>query len=357
MGEPTIALRRRKFLQSAWMAAAVCVAARARIVIAESALTTSLFDGKTLGGWIQVENSETSFSGNDITDFSALAKSITAKQDVVSAFVNGGLDDTVRTDLSTFATSSGASDKAIRPELAKNLSKIISGPLIYDKARFHGVHLRTKTRKLLHRNPQGRELVELNRMLLVDAFPSELAVVKPGWGVRDGTMASTGAGRGVIYSARDYNRFRLTFSMRHVSGNPDHQACVLIFCTRPSPNETPLDALGGIQFQVPKGGHWDYRVGRNDAGGDEFTTLIKPAFDPGAWSRVEIVADASTGRARMAVAQPAGSKAVAVLDFHDPSAGRVGPIAWQMHNAGLFDEYKEVTIEENPDSLDLISTA
>jgi hypothetical protein len=24
----------------------------------------------------------------------------------------------------------------------------------------------------------------------------------------------------------------------------------------------------------------------------------------------------------------------------------VGPIAWHMHNAGLFDEYKDVTIEE-----------
>ena len=51
------------------------------------------------------------------------------------------------------------------------------------------------------------------------------------------------------------------FTMRHVSGNPDHQACVLIFCSRPQPGEKPLDALGGIQFQVPNGGHWDYRPG------------------------------------------------------------------------------------------------
>jgi hypothetical protein len=25
-----------------------------------------------------------------------------------------------------------------------------------------------------------------------------------------------------------------------------------------------------------------------------------------------------------------------------------GPIAWQMHNAGLFDEYKDVMIELDP---------
>src|SRR3954471_15816059 len=43
------------------------------------------------------------------------------------------------------------------------------------------------------------------------------------WIVKDGAMASTGAGRGVIYSKGDYGRFRLIFQMRHVSGQPDHQ--------------------------------------------------------------------------------------------------------------------------------------
>ena len=57
----------------------------------------------------------------------------------------------------------------------------------------------------------------------------------------------------------------------------------------------------------------------------------------------------------MAVAQPLGSKAVEVLDFQDATAGKVGPIAWQMHNAGLFDEYKDVTIESNPKDHRLIT--
>ncbi len=176
-----------------------------------------------------------------------------------------------------------------------------------------------------------------------------------GWVVKDGAMASTGAGRGVICTAKDYGRFRLMFTMRHVSGNPDHQACVLIFCSRPQPGEQPLDALGGIQFQVPNGGHWDYRPGMNNNGGPEFTSVTKTHFDPHEWSRVEILADAATGTARMAVAQPPGSKAVEVLDFKDSTAGKSGPIAWQMHNAGLFDEYKDVTIELNPKGDDLIT--
>ena len=165
------------------------------------------------------------------------------------------------------------------------------------------------------------------------------------WIVQDGAMASTGSGRGVIYTAKDFGRFRLIFTMRHLSGNPDHQACVLIFCTRPQPGEKPLDALAGIQFQVPNGGHWDYRPGMNNNGGGEFTVLNKGRFDPRSWSQVEIVADASKGTARMSVAQPPGSQALDVLAFNDPSAGKAGPIAWQMHNAGLFDLYKDITIE------------
>jgi hypothetical protein len=93
----------------------------------------------------------------------------------------------------------------------------------------------------------------------------------------------------------------------------------------------------------------------NNAGGAEFTTITKTQFDPHAWSRVEILADASKGTARMAVAQPPGSKAVEVLRFSNPAAGKVGPLAWQMHNAGLFDEYKDVTIEINPQVEDLLS--
>jgi hypothetical protein len=175
------------------------------------------------------------------------------------------------------------------------------------------------------------------------------------WKVTDGAMASTGAGRGVIYTKDDYAKYRLFFTMRHVSGKPDHQACVLIFCTRPEEGKKALDALGAIQFQVPNGGHWDYRPGQNKSG-QGFTSSKHPKFKAAEWSQVEMLVDAATGTARMAVAQPVGSKAVPVLNFNVPEAGKVGPIAWQMHNKGLFDEYKDVRIEVNPAVDEFITT-
>jgi hypothetical protein len=176
------------------------------------------------------------------------------------------------------------------------------------------------------------------------------------WTAKNGIIASLGVGRGVIYTAKQWERYRIIFDMKHVYGNKDHQACVLVFCTNPIEGEKPLDALGGIQFQVPNGGHWDYRKGHNNGGSGEFTSMAKTGFNIHEWSRVEILVDATTGIARMAVAQPVGKKAVEVLDFKVPEAGQKGPFALQMHNKGLFDEYANIAIEENPASDELITT-
>jgi hypothetical protein len=179
------------------------------------------------------------------------------------------------------------------------------------------------------------------------------------WVAKNGVLASRGVGRGVIYTAKSFGRYRIVFDMRHVYGygKQDHRACVLVFCTAPgNDDEKPLDALAGIQFQPPNGGSWDYRKGHNNGGKGLFTRLEHPKFEEEGWSRVEILVDPATGTARMAVAQPPGTKAVEVLDFKDPTAGRAGPFALQMHNKGLYDEYANIAVEEDPKGDELITT-
>ena len=340
---------RRKFSQLAFITLAGCAQLPVARALAGREKTIRLFDGKTLKGWLQIENNATSLSAGQITNPAALFSQLASGSDALTVFLRGQLDATVRSSLASYSAADASSGKALSA-LIKNLNRIIAGPLIYDKARFgHAAVLRPETRKLIKEHGQGPRLARLNKLLIEDFYAADIAPSgTTGWTVRDGTMASIGSGRGVIYTERDFHRYRLIFTVRHLSGNPDHQACVLIFCVRPQGGGEPLDALGGIQFQVPNGGHWDYRPGMNKAGGAEFTTVTKTHFDVHQWSRVEILADATTGTARMAVAQPPGTRAVEVLDFKDRSAGRAGPIAWQMHNAGLFDEYKDVTIELDP---------
>jgi hypothetical protein len=179
------------------------------------------------------------------------------------------------------------------------------------------------------------------------------------WVAKNGVLASLGAARGVIYTAKEYDRYRVIFDVRHVYGKPDHRAGVLVFCdaaaATPAEGEKQSTTLDGVQFQVPNGGHWDYRKGRNNSGKEFFTRVQNPRFDEKQWSRVEILVDPKSGTARMAVAQPPGNKAVEVLNFKDPTAGRSGPFALQMHNKGLFDEFANIAIEENPPSEELIT--
>lgn len=322
----------------------------------ESRPAVSLFDGKTLNGWIQIENSATSLSTSAIADQIVFIGKLANGTDAVSLFLGSRLEDLVRADLAAYSATN-VNARALMSTVVKELNEVIHGPSIYNVARFSNITLRTETKQLLQEDVHGLQLARLNMLLIEDAYPMELAKSSAtGWAVRDGVIASKGVGRGVMYTANDYGRYRLMLTMRHLSGKPDHPACVLVFCTRPQGGEMPLDALGGIQFDVPSGGHWDYRPGMNRDGGSEYNTVATRSFDVHSWSQIELLVDATKGTARMAVAQPPGSKAVEALDFREPTAGKVGPIALQMHNAGLFDEYKDIRIEVDPKEDKLITT-
>jgi hypothetical protein len=318
----------------------------------------SIFDGQTLNGWVMLPPNAASLGSGDVADLPALLKRLAAKSDPVSTYVSEQLDEPTRAALSS---PQAAASREFRGALSKQLGAIVSGPSIYDEARFKGVTLREETQALLKSKPQDREVARLNRVLLEDAFPKEVgASPAVAWRARDGILESLGAGRGVIYTKKSFpNRYRVIFDVRHRGALPgkDHQAGVLVFCTPVNDGEKPVnDALAGIQFQVPKGGSWDYRPGKNNSGKGLFTRPEpRPSFDERQWARVEILADPATGVARMAVAQPPGSKAVEVLNFSDPTAGRAGPFALQMHNAGLFDEFANLAVEENPKGDELIT--
>ncbi|KAA2253980.1 DUF1080 domain-containing protein [Solihabitans fulvus] len=168
---------------------------------------------------------------------------------------------------------------------------------------------------------------------------------KPGgWTVANGVIHGTGtAGRGWLRYNTQVGNFRWIFNVRQVSGN--HAPTVLIWGTI-----TPIrDALSAIQFQPPNGGHWDYRPGHNNGGGKESTSFPHTKWDIHQWSQCEILGNQATGVARMACCPlPTGAttcKAVEVLDFKDATAGRVGPLAIQVHNSGIQDEYRSLFVE------------
>jgi hypothetical protein len=176
-----------------------------------------------------------------------------------------------------------------------------------------------------------------------------------GWVAMNGVIHGTGAaGRGFLYTNQGYGSFRWIFTVRHVTGG--HAPCVLVWGV-----SVMLDAMGALQFQPPSGGSWDYRPGKNNGGAGYFTRLPHPVLTATAWNQCELLANATTGVARMACCTiPAGGshcKGVEVLDFKDPTwTNKSSPIALQVHNGGLIDEYKDLYIEANPAQDMLITT-
>jgi hypothetical protein len=59
-----------------------------------------------------------------------------------------------------------------RASLAQELNRILADDNVYSDDRFKGVALSEQARQLIATKPQGSEIVELNRMLMEEAFPS-----------------------------------------------------------------------------------------------------------------------------------------------------------------------------------------
>jgi hypothetical protein len=113
------------------------------------------------------------FSPEEV-NFPGIIDRLRRQSDPVSAFLWRKLSNTNQALLMTY---SPAMPGAVQTPtiVLQALNKVIAEPCIYDAARFNGILLRPKTAALLKENPTGPILAYLNRFLLEDAYPQELA--------------------------------------------------------------------------------------------------------------------------------------------------------------------------------------
>ena len=69
----------------------------------------------------------------------------------------------------------GGADAHLTEALVRDLNAVVCGPALYKEQRFEQVDLGPETEELLKRAPEGEDLQRLNRLLLQDAYPSELS--------------------------------------------------------------------------------------------------------------------------------------------------------------------------------------
>lgn len=129
--------------------------------------------------WIEYR---TTFASTDFKDMPALAKKLTAPTDPVSQFLADNLSESTRQTLTRLNEGKGSATAA-RVALTQDLNSVIAKGSIHDPQRFSGVPLTEKTKELLAQS-KGRSEPRLNRLLLADAYPQELAF-------QDGVIAVT----------------------------------------------------------------------------------------------------------------------------------------------------------------------
>lgn len=114
------------------------------------------------------------FAAADLSDLSQLAFKLMSAEDAVSAFLKNRLSTRTLSGLASYLNS-GEVSEGLENSLAEDIDKSMTGSPFWDKRRFASVTLRPETKDLLKTSPRGGEMIRLNRLLLEDAYPLEIA--------------------------------------------------------------------------------------------------------------------------------------------------------------------------------------
>ncbi|MGC8744050.1 MAG: protein O-mannosyl-transferase family [Verrucomicrobiia bacterium] len=113
------------------------------------------------------------FTPSDFTNIESLKKKLNDSTPL-SKYIRDNLS------LETKNLLSSNQNDELKKALSKDLNKLLEKELIYDTNKFAGINLSKRTQRFIAQNPQSHTRIRLNRILLEEAFPSEIAKSKGG---------------------------------------------------------------------------------------------------------------------------------------------------------------------------------
>ncbi|MCL5236881.1 MAG: LPS assembly lipoprotein LptE [Nitrospirae bacterium] len=123
---------------------------------------------------VTLASSHILFTIKDIKDPGSLALKLQEPKDSLSRYIREQLSPAAYRLVDKY----NPSEKALEPlknALIKELNTLLQGPSLFNEERFASVMLSENTRELIRQNPKGTDRVRLNRQLLEEAYPDELA--------------------------------------------------------------------------------------------------------------------------------------------------------------------------------------
>jgi lipopolysaccharide export system protein LptA len=113
------------------------------------------------------------FAAADFTNLTAFTARFNPPRDPVAQYVSTQLSPATRPLLAAY--HGHEKDPALQTALALDFNRMTQSGTLYQPDRFAGTYLSLDTTDLLRQQPLGIDLVELNRLLLLDAFRGEIA--------------------------------------------------------------------------------------------------------------------------------------------------------------------------------------
>ncbi len=127
----------------------------------------------------------------DIRDPGSLTVKLRDGRDPLSQYLWSQLRPETQELLGSYDGTGKMSEENGR-KLLDGLNGLMTGHSLFDEQRFAQVKLTDETRKFIQLNPEGEHLIHLNRMLLEEAYPSEIAKgTKYSWNVDIPFLKST----------------------------------------------------------------------------------------------------------------------------------------------------------------------
>ena len=112
------------------------------------------------------------FSADELS--SSFAKKLAQREDPISDYLTGSFSDDARRRLAECLATNGDWG-ALQSLISEELNQASANDVIYDETRFEGVELREETLQLLQVYRQKADLAWVNRLLLEDAYPLQIA--------------------------------------------------------------------------------------------------------------------------------------------------------------------------------------
>lgn len=113
------------------------------------------------------------FVSEDITDVAGFAKKMRSDTNAISLYLKTQLRETT-TVLLASATNSTSVPAGANQAVANDLNRLINSEVVFDTNRFAGIHLSRGATNLLAQLKPGQVSAEVNRVLLDEAYPTEI---------------------------------------------------------------------------------------------------------------------------------------------------------------------------------------